>query len=319
MTTGTNGYGGAHRLNPVADHAKSPRRTHYCYAMIDHNINYYEVLGIQANADLATIKRAFRKRALESHPDRGGSHAAMLVVNEAYAILANAEMRRNYDEARANRFNQRAQQMASADASQARAKAKEYPRDGQKFESWLDMLTEDFTNARYGNSGMVATVDNSATGCLFLILGFVLGGYLGYHIYVDGAVAEGTNGKMVFICAAMGGAVALWIHKAIGNALRQPKFSSLPPQTAGHPGHGGDEGFFGEAGGDLAGLCAQRSPGAWQSAELLSAGDIVFCNSCGVRNRLPTREAMLSARCGKCHATLLLPNHVSGNQPGNRR
>ncbi len=314
-----NGYGGAHRLNPVADHAKSPPQTHYCYAMIDHNINYYEVLGIQANADLATIKRAFRKRALESHPDRGGSHAAMLVVNEAYAILANAEMRRNYDEARANRFNQRAQQRASADASQARAKAEEYPRDGQKFESWLDALTEDFTNARYGNSGMFATVENSTTGCLFLLLGFISGGYLGYHIYVDGAAAEGKNGRMVFICAAIGGAVALWGHKAIGSTLRRPKFSSPPPQSAGCPSCGNNEGSRKEAGAGLAGLCAQRSLGAWQSAELLSAGDIVLCNSCGMRNRLPMREAMLSARCGKCHAILLLPNYVSGNQPGNRR
>src|SRR4051812_42161616 len=56
--------------------------------------DYYQLLGLAQTADLAAIKTAYRKRALECHPDRGGSHQQMLLVNEAFEILANPETRR---------------------------------------------------------------------------------------------------------------------------------------------------------------------------------------------------------------------------------
>jgi len=36
--------------------------------------DYYSVLGVQHDADLETIKKAYRKRALEAHPDKGCSN-----------------------------------------------------------------------------------------------------------------------------------------------------------------------------------------------------------------------------------------------------
>jgi len=61
------------------------------------NKDYYKVLGVARDADEKTIKRAFRKAALAAHPDKGGSEAKMAVVNEAYEVLSNPELRQRFD------------------------------------------------------------------------------------------------------------------------------------------------------------------------------------------------------------------------------
>lgn len=47
----------------------------------------YSVLGIKKGATLAEIKAAYRKRAKETHPDKGGSDEAFRKVQEAYEAL----------------------------------------------------------------------------------------------------------------------------------------------------------------------------------------------------------------------------------------
>jgi molecular chaperone DnaJ len=68
--------------------------------------DYYEVLGVERGADAETIKKAFRKKAGEFHPDRhpnlkGAEHKAMedrfKEVGEAYAVLSDPEKRARYD------------------------------------------------------------------------------------------------------------------------------------------------------------------------------------------------------------------------------
>ena len=48
----------------------------------------WEVLGLAQGADLAALKRAYRKRALETHPDQGGDEARFLEVQRAYERLS---------------------------------------------------------------------------------------------------------------------------------------------------------------------------------------------------------------------------------------
>ncbi len=45
---------------------------------------WWEVLGVPINASEEQITAAFREKALAAHPDLGGSHEAMVRVNEAY-------------------------------------------------------------------------------------------------------------------------------------------------------------------------------------------------------------------------------------------
>ena len=53
--------------------------------------NYYEVLGLNKNASMEEIKKAFRKLAFEYHPDRNKtkeSEQRFKTINEAYQVLS---------------------------------------------------------------------------------------------------------------------------------------------------------------------------------------------------------------------------------------
>lgn len=64
--------------------------------------DYYEVLGVSRNADAAEIKKAYRKLALQYHPDKnpGNKEAEekFKEAAEAYDVLSNDEKRRRYDQ-----------------------------------------------------------------------------------------------------------------------------------------------------------------------------------------------------------------------------
>ena len=59
--------------------------------------NCYKILGVSQNATLQEIKVAYKQASLQHHPDRGGSHDAMVSVNLAYQILSNPIERQAHD------------------------------------------------------------------------------------------------------------------------------------------------------------------------------------------------------------------------------
>jgi molecular chaperone DnaJ len=60
--------------------------------------NYYLILGVSADASAEDIKAAFRRRAMELHPDRSGlASGPFQDAQEAYSVLGDAERRRRYD------------------------------------------------------------------------------------------------------------------------------------------------------------------------------------------------------------------------------
>ncbi|MCZ2846238.1 MAG: DnaJ domain-containing protein, partial [Candidatus Bathyarchaeota archaeon] len=66
------------------------------------NKDYYEILGIDKNASVEEIKKAYRKLALKYHPDRNSSNkeaeAKFKEINEAYQVLSDSEKRARYDQ-----------------------------------------------------------------------------------------------------------------------------------------------------------------------------------------------------------------------------
>lgn len=60
--------------------------------------DYYEVLGVSKSASADEIKKAFRKAAIEHHPDRGGDEAKFKEVNEAYEVLKDPSKKQRYDQ-----------------------------------------------------------------------------------------------------------------------------------------------------------------------------------------------------------------------------
>jgi curved DNA-binding protein CbpA len=231
-------------------------------------VDYYRILRVPPEADFDTIKKAYRARALECHPDRGGSHEAMLEINEAFEILANSEARRRYDEARRNQFDQTALEEANADAAQARQEAENYPRDWNEFESWLDRLTKDFTNAKYGKHYEWPTVSGSVSGWVFIIGGGIAGALTAFSLFPPplGSSARGVGGA-----GALAGAwIGKRIHQFIGKSLQSSRATASTKSTDSSTGSS------------------------------IASSELVSCPRCGQQLRAPSEQIGIHLRCPKC-------------------
>ncbi len=71
--------------------------------------DYYSLLGLSKGASAAEIKKAYRKLALEWHPDRNkaeGAEKKFKEINQAYETLIDPEKKQMYDQVGHDRFNQ---------------------------------------------------------------------------------------------------------------------------------------------------------------------------------------------------------------------
>lgn len=59
--------------------------------------NYYDILWVSKTATEDEIKKAYRKKAMEHHPDRWWDAEIFKEVNEAYSVLSDVNKKREYD------------------------------------------------------------------------------------------------------------------------------------------------------------------------------------------------------------------------------
>ncbi len=57
----------------------------------------YEVLGVPRDATDEDIKRAYKKLAMQHHPDKGGDAEQFQKISQAYETLSDPEKRRQLD------------------------------------------------------------------------------------------------------------------------------------------------------------------------------------------------------------------------------
>lgn len=65
--------------------------------------DYYDILGVSKTASADEIKKAYRKQALEWHPDKHASdkeaaEKRFKEINEAYQVLSDQNKRSQYDQ-----------------------------------------------------------------------------------------------------------------------------------------------------------------------------------------------------------------------------
>lgn len=73
--------------------------------------DYYQVLGVDRKASKEELKKAYRKLAMQHHPDHNKddkkAEELFKKINEAYAVLSNDEKRKQYDRFGADGFSRR--------------------------------------------------------------------------------------------------------------------------------------------------------------------------------------------------------------------
>jgi molecular chaperone DnaJ len=108
--------------------------------------DYYELLGVSADADASILKAAYRKLAMRHHPDRNPgdkkAEARFKEVNEAYEILRDEQKRAAYD-----RYGHAAFENGAGGGGQSGGVDV-----GSGFADIFDEMFGDFTGARRGNS-----------------------------------------------------------------------------------------------------------------------------------------------------------------------
>jgi DnaJ-class molecular chaperone len=64
--------------------------------------DFYQILGVNENAPQVEIKKAYRKLAVEHHPDKGGDENKFKKISEAYDTIGDENKRSQYDNQRRN-------------------------------------------------------------------------------------------------------------------------------------------------------------------------------------------------------------------------
>ena len=132
--------------------------------------DYYKTLDIATNATSEEIKKAYRKLALEFHPDRNHSSNAsslFIEITEAYEILSNTHKKDAYD---ALFFKKSSTSSTSSEAFnnwQEQAYQKAYKYSKMDFNSYESILKQELE---------VLSKHSSNLGCLaFVIFGALVG------------------------------------------------------------------------------------------------------------------------------------------------
>ena len=66
--------------------------------------NFYEILGVPETASQEEIKKAYRKKAVQHHPDKGGDEEEFKRITQAYEVLGDENKRKQFDNQKNNPF-----------------------------------------------------------------------------------------------------------------------------------------------------------------------------------------------------------------------
>eukprot|EP00659_Diplonema_papillatum_P022772 gene22772-34896_t len=99
-------------------------------------MSHYVVLGVPTDASEKEVERAYRRRALECHPDKGGGAGAFEALQKAYACLSDPARRAEFDAA-----------AAALDEARENCSAQSYPVAAFKAEA------EPFSSQETGEAG----------------------------------------------------------------------------------------------------------------------------------------------------------------------
>ena len=270
--------------------------------------NYYQTLEVEPKASFGQIKAAYRKKALQCHPDRGGSHVEMVQINEAWEILSSQTLRQQYDEML------RTGQSKPEQFEAARNRSKNYERDWSKFDSWLSSIGKDFTSAEYGSKTFYGMKMPTASGSISAWAFLISGGFIGFlfwlaiFVLVISVWSPGQSkdnrqfanpfvariGMFTFLASVAGGAwCGRWMHQKFGARISSWLPREMPSSL-------------------FSGITAQDSSHMKPSESKAKPSDnsrFAECPECKQKLRVPKAAKTLSITCPKCKTKFDFQNH----------
>lgn len=185
---------------------------------------YYQILGINDAASLEEIKKAFKKKALQLHPDRNkaiDSHEQFILLNEAYQYLLNLKTGKVYNSQKRaytrNQYNSY-DEYAAKGREDARKTAEYYSRKRYR----------DFQRSRYYKQSMeIRSMANQVfiAGVLLFYIFIPVGGYLigeRYGFYAGLAILLFASPGLIPQLKEAGSLKPVLLKKAIVYLLKHP-------------------------------------------------------------------------------------------------
>lgn len=105
--------------------------------------DYYTVLGIDPQADDKAVKKAYRKLALQHHPDvskHTDTDDKFKEIGEAYAVLHDTKKRAEYDELRQHHLNRTQNQGGTSGSGQDWRQQQADPQTDQEFSDFINSI-----------------------------------------------------------------------------------------------------------------------------------------------------------------------------------
>jgi len=264
---------------------------------MNEDADLYAVLQVPPDATFARIVQAYRRLALQYHPDRGGDHRKMVQLNEAFYILSDPHKRSEYDRLRTSGAKPTPEW--SATSAEVHQRAQDYPRRWSDFQTWMEDLARDFRATQYAVSGVgwySWPAANTLSGNVFAIVGGLVGLLFTLQMIDSAGGWAKAFGKSNFIGLTraiaipivVGAFAGAGIHKLIRLCLgrfpdtpgksRQDRTDQSQAASSTGPASGSDD----------------------EPARSNTEKDVVPCPACGKKLRVPRLASRILITCPHC-------------------
>lgn len=163
-------------------------------------MDYYNILGVNKTASPDEIKQAYRKLAMQHHPDKGGNEKTFQQINEAYDTLKDPAKRQQYDNpAPRNDFNFRANNFEDIFGTFFKQGMQQRPRKNRDVRLQVTITLEDVLNGKNLVAEYVLPSGQNVSANLHLHPGVEHGQAIRFKGLGDNSIPQLEKGDLILV------------------------------------------------------------------------------------------------------------------------